>query len=546
MSDADDGSLLRRLVRSRAAFVAWVLAVTLVAVPLVFSATAGLGPGTVAVGVAPSPGGRTVLSLPPLGTLGADTHTAPVAVTVELREVDVAAALRTPIPEGVDADDPLPVLTAAIREDLGAALVRLGVRLVLVAALCGGAAALAFPGRRSVRRLAAGAALGAGAVTLLVAPAALDYDPEALAREPRLTGQLAAADELVARVGSLETAFGSVDSRARVLSERLAGLYSTAVDAEIQRSDGEVVLLHVSDLHLNSVGVALTRDLARSFDVDAVVDTGDITSFGFAPEAAFTEQLEAVDVPYFLVAGNHDSEAVRDRLARSEHLTVLDGDAVDIGGVRVLGVADPTVTALRRVPRDELDATYREQFDSTRRLVEDEDPDLLLVHNPVQARPVLGQVPAVAAGHLHRSDLEVVDGTVLAVVGSSGATGIGNLLVDDELPHSFQLLRFVDGALVAVDQIELRGVDGDVVLARRVISGDEEGSEEPRLTEERVDEPPREEMDPEDLDRATSVPSTTRPPVAEDGDGRPGTGADPTTSTTASTTSTTTPDRQDD
>jgi len=80
------------------------------------------------------------------------------------------------------------------------------------------------------------------------------------------------------------------------------------------------------------VGLALARDLARSFDVDAVVDTGDITSFGFEPEARFVDELADFEVPYYLVAGNHDSEPVRRRLAESLHVISLEDEAVDIAG----------------------------------------------------------------------------------------------------------------------------------------------------------------------------------------------------------------------
>lgn len=479
-------------------------------VPLVYGTTVQLGPGTVEVDVRPAVTGSTRLALPPLGAIQAPTHAVPARVDLELREIDVLEAIETDAgPDGLTAQDARPLVEAAIRVDLRAALFTLGWTLALTAALCGLVAAAAFPGRRSWRRLLAGAVIGPASVAVLVVPVALSFDPDAFVTEPELSGQLGSAEQLLNRVGTLETPFGSVGSRTRVLSERLAGLYSATITDRIARAEGEVVLLHVSDLHLNAVGLSLARDLAESFDVDAVLDTGDITSFGFEPEADFTEQLAGIDVPYYLVPGNHDSEAVRRRLAASDDVILLDDDVVDVEGVRILGVADPTVTALRRIPRDELNETYRDQFGRTSRLVDRERPDLLAVHNPVQARPVIGDVGAVAAGHLHRSEIEVVDGTVIAVVGSSGATGVGNLLVDESEPYRFQLLRFVDGELVAVDQLELRGAGGDLRLDRRLIDPDEPDVSEASLTDEEVDEPSREEVEPEELDRVTSSTSTT-------------------------------------
>ena len=504
------GSIAQRAGRSPVAFVMWVAVATLVVVPFVHSTTVTLGPGTVEGDVRPSMDGRTRLALPPLGAVSAATHSVPAQVDLELREIDVLEAIETDAgPDGLTAAEARPLIEAAIREDLTGALVTLGWTLALTAAGCGLVAAAAFPGRRSWRRLLAGAAIGPATMAVLVVPVALSFDPDAFVTEPELSGQLGSADQLLTRVGTLDTPFGSVGSRTRVLSERLAGLYSATVTDRIDRADGEVVLLHVSDLHLNSVGLSLARDLAESFGVDAVLDTGDITSFGFEPEAAFTEQLAGIDVPYYLVPGNHDSEAVRRRLAASDDVVLLDDEVVDIEGVTVLGMADPTVTALRSIPRDELDEAYRSQFPTTRRLVEREQPDLLAVHNPVQARPAIGRIGAVAAGHLHRSEIEIVDGTVVAVVGSSGATGVGNLLVDEDEPYRFQLLRFVDGDLVAVDQLELRGAGGDLRLDRRLIDPEDPDVAEPTLTEEQVDEPSREEVDPEELDRVTSSTTTT-------------------------------------
>ena len=45
-----------------------------------------------------------------------------------------------------------------------------------------------------------------------------------------------------------------------------------------------MALLHVSDLHLNPAGFDLMRQVVDQFQVDGVLDTGDITDWGSAPE----------------------------------------------------------------------------------------------------------------------------------------------------------------------------------------------------------------------------------------------------------------------
>ncbi|MGB3410203.1 MAG: metallophosphoesterase family protein [Microthrixaceae bacterium] len=494
--------LVGAIGRSRVAFVLWVVIATLVVVPLVFRSEAKLGPGTFAASIAPALHGTTELAVPPLGSLSARTHTAPVRLGFELREVDLLDAIDPSNQPGIDG------IEAEVRDDLSGAIVHVSLVLAATSLLVGIGAAAVFPGRRSFARMGVAALLAPVLVTALVAPAALGYDVEQLEKNPELSGPLGSAQTLFAKVGSLDTRFGSVSSRTDVLAAKITGLYSAATTNEISRSDGEVSLLHVSDLHLNSIGLSLARDLANRFEVDAVIDTGDITSFGFEPEANFVETLEGFAMPYYLVAGNHDSESVRRHLAGSDAVIYLDGDTATVGDVKILGIGDPTVTALRTIPKDEIDSTYRAQFKSTERLVETDKPDLVMVHNPVQLRPILGKVPAAAAGHLHQTKLEVIDGTVVAIVGSSGATGLGNLLVEDKGEYRFEILRFLRGTLVAVDEITLDGASGDFTLQRRLIDSDETDTADD-LPDTDVDEPSREQMEEEDPDGLDAVTSTT-------------------------------------
>lgn len=524
--------LMSRLGRSRIIFVVWVAAITLLVVPLVYRSEAKLGPGTFSASVSPALHGSTNLAVPPIGSLSARTHDAPVRLGFELREVDVLDAIDPNNQPGIDG------IEAEVRDDLSGAITHLALVLAGTSLLVGVGAAALFPGKRSLARMGVAAVLAPALITALVAPAALGYDVEQLEKNPEMSGPLGSSQMLFAKVGSLDTRFGTVSSRTEVLAAKITGLYSAATTNEIARSDGEVALLHVSDLHLNSVGLALARDLANRFGVDAVIDTGDITSFGFEPEASFVEILEGFSMPYYVVAGNHDSQSVRRELARSDAVTYLDGDTAQVGDVKILGIGDPTVTALRKIPKDQIDRTYREQFSSTERLVQKDKPDLVMVHNPVQLRPILGKVPAAAAGHLHKTRLEVIDGTVVALVGSSGATGLGSLLVEANEPYRFEILRFIDGRLVAVDEISLDGESGDFTLQRRLL--DKEASDTTdQIPETDVIEPSLEQVeadDPETLDAVTStVPTTT---------GIPGTASSTASSTTtpATTTTTTTTD----
>lgn len=501
--DLGDGRTKRslgRVLASRAALVLWVIGFTLVLVPLVARADTHAGPGEFNVQLKPSLSGRTELVVAPLGSLSAKTHDAPVSFRIRLDELNVVDAIGTTTDGGTkDLED-------QIRDDLPNALLRVGLIIAAISAGVGVLAALAFPGRRSPARTVIGAIVAPLTIAAITAPAALTYDPDRLISSPEIRGPIAASDTLVAKVTGLDSRYGTVRSRTEVLSSRIADLYSSARTREIAKSEGDVVILHVSDMHLNGVGISLAKDLAKRFKVDAVVDTGDFTSFGFAPESGFVDQLQGFSAPYYLIPGNHDSAEVRRKLKASPYLHYIDGQTFNVGDVTILGIGDPTDTALRIIPRERIRQQYRDQFASTERLVRRTKPDLVLVHNPFQLTPVMGKVPAAAAGHLHLTKLEDVKGTILAVVGSSGATGLGNLLVDRSQPYRFELLRFADSKLVAIDQIELNSDGGEFTLRRRIIDLDDlDVSDE--LPEADGSEPSKEEIeqrDPGILDAVTS------------------------------------------
>ena len=222
------------------------------------------------------------------------------------------------------------------------------------------------------------------------------------------------------------------------------------------------MILHISDIHLNPIGLRLARQLAAEVGADAVIDTGDTTSFGLEFEGGFADLIKDFDIPYYWVAGNHDSKEVREAIARSAGVTPLDDRAVRIGALTVSGVDDPTFTALERPGVEEWAKEYRAADDRTVEIVESNRPDLLAVHNPVQAAPILGLVDTVIAGHTHRFSVGDKDGTTVEVVASSGATGLGSLLVEDDLPYGFSILRYDGDVLIAIDQAEFDGLDDEL------------------------------------------------------------------------------------
>ena len=107
----------------------------------------------------------------------------------------------------------------------------------------------------------------------------------------------------------------------------MAALYRTTA-SDIVPPRSQTVILHISGIHSNPLGLEVARQLAASFRVDAVLDTGDLTSFGLPVEARATGQpyeaellrfsgSELVAVDYVSLAGIDGSFTITREFVRN-------------------------------------------------------------------------------------------------------------------------------------------------------------------------------------------------------------------------------------
>jgi predicted phosphodiesterase len=105
-------------------------------------------------------------------------------------------------------------------------------------------------------------------------------------------------------------------------------------------------LVHVSDLHNRPAAFRLVRDLCRTLEPAAVVNTGDLSGIGGPFEAALLGTLARVRCPVVFAPGNHDSGTTLAAMRRAGAHVLADPQTVTAGGVRFWGYADPTRTVL--------------------------------------------------------------------------------------------------------------------------------------------------------------------------------------------------------
>jgi predicted phosphodiesterase len=288
-------------------------------------------------------------------------------------------------------------------------------------------------------------------------------------REPAFTGSLERAPQLIRAIQEQNFTLTEARSRARGAAASLSRALTLLGRPVGDPHSDTVAILHIGDIHSNPLGLEFARELAARFQVDAIVDTGDLTSFGEPIEARIGELVASTGVPYLFVAGNHDSPPIRDAIAALPNVVVLDGGVHDVGGVRIQGFADPAFTAAGEVSNAEHGRAVRSFAREVGSAVGRDKPDVLAVHHPSLADASLGKVPLVLAGHRHRQASRHSRNTLVLEVGSSGATGLGSFLADIDFAYEAQVLYFRDGVATAYDYVRFRGLGSDFQIQRRTL-----------------------------------------------------------------------------
>lgn len=474
-----------------------------VAVALVGAATgwvlapgsqAFVGPLEVLVEVRPSLEPGVHVQLPPVGDVSFDTHTAPVAVNASVLSVDPEQAQQLiASPQNLLA---LQLNAPAVLRDAATEAVAWAAGCALAGALLLGLAVYRG-GWRPVQATAVALVLllGLGGAT------ASTFDAAAL-RQPRFTGLLSSAPYVAGEGRDVAQRLESYRSGLADLVQSVTTLYAVSDQLPLLPRDSETTaVLHVSDIHLNPLGFDVADRLVEQFAVDAVVDTGDITTWGTGVESSTLSRIGELGVPYVFVRGNHDSLATQAAIAAQPNAVVLDDEVAEVAGLVFAGIGDPRFTPEgeeieegedRRLVRGRLEELAETITDRSGPSGDDvpevgsNGVDVALVHDPGALDPVFGEVPLVLAGHYHRRIVRLDEsGTRVMVQGSTGGAGItarGLARLGEGVPLALTatLLYFASsgdrqGQLLAYDDVTVGGLGlASVTVERTVVDPDDE------------------------------------------------------------------------
>jgi predicted MPP superfamily phosphohydrolase len=447
-----------------------------------------IGPFRADLTLAPAVSGGTTVDIPPLGALLLDSHDGPTHLTVRLGALDQR---RT---EAL-IDNPASISRASQSavDDVRSGVMRLGLRtlasVVLVTLLL---AALVF---RDTRRTA-----WSGGLALLVTAgslgvAASTMRPQAI-EEPRYEGLLVNAPAIVGDARRIANDYTKYAEQLQRLVGNVSQLYTTVSALPVyEPAPGTTRVLHVSDMHLNPTGWQLIRTAVEQFDIDVVIDTGDITDWGSEPEASFVGSIGLLKKPYVYIRGNHDSGKTAAAVARQPNAIVLTNSTTTVAGLTVAGIGDPRFTpdketspagsGLTKQVADQVIGAG-EQLAATVRS-SPRPVNIALVHDPASAGPLSGTCPLVLAGHTHARQVSTLPqqpgqmATQLMVEGSTGGAGLRGLEGEKPTPLSMSVLYFdQQKRLQAYDDITVGGTgQSQVNLERHVVRDPKAGEPAP-------------------------------------------------------------------
>ena len=434
---------VRPVVTGRASRILLVMAVGMAAgyVGLLLGGrtVAPVGPTDVQLSLRPSLHGGTHLELPPLGSLQLDTHWGPVSLEASLKDVRPEQAQKL-IEDGAELDR----LTDQIADQIRDGVTALLLRAALIALAAGFLAGLAL--FRSWRRALLGTASAAAGLVAVSLLTWATFNPHSIA-EPRYTGLLANAPQIVGDARSLVERFSEYRAQLARLVGNVSELYATTSTLPTYEPDPSTIrVLHVSDIHLNPAAWNVIKSVSTQFKVDLIIDTGDLMDHGSDAEDRFADEISDLDVPYVYVRGNHDSESTQEAVADQENAIVLDDDTRTVEGLRIYGAGDPRFTPDKST-RDDFtgaDQIRAEGHRLAHKLRESgETPDVVLAHDPTEGESFSGLTPLVLGGHAHaRSTRLLPTGTRLFVQGSTGGAGLRGLEHEKPTPIELSVMYF--------------------------------------------------------------------------------------------------------
>ncbi|MCK8826532.1 metallophosphoesterase family protein [Natroniella acetigena] len=410
----------------------------------------------------------TIIKFPPIGQVFARTHLTPLDLTLTLEAIH-QERLAEIIADVTDSEE----LLELMRRRAKATLDLFALRLALITIL-GGIVGASLRGI-SINSVLIGIMVAIVIVSVLYVGTYHTYDLTAF-DDPHFEGMLEAAPWMVGLIQEGLENIEQLGSEFELIASNMSQLF-TRIEAlqPLAQQVSDLQVLHLSDIHNNPVGLQFVLQIANSFGVDLLVDTGDITDYGTPLEGGLLTRIEELDLPYVFIGGNHDSPTIINKMKEFENVIVLDNEVVEVSDLTIAGIADPAAESNEISPEIEDIEKYQHKLKEL--VYEQEDiPDIIMTHQLGIADPLIGEVPLLLLlhGHTHTFNISQEQGTTIINAGTTGAAGLRGLQHEEGIPYSVALLHYNlteedQYRLDIVDIIKLYDRHGGFIMERKLI-----------------------------------------------------------------------------
>ncbi|WP_459840360.1 metallophosphoesterase family protein [Halanaerocella petrolearia] len=422
----------------------------------------------------------TTINFPPIGKITAATHLTPVDLNIMLESI-YQDRLTTIIEQVKNKEE----LISLLKDRVGNILRLFIIRLLILSGLGGMIGAVIV--EQSHSALIRGVLIGILVIFCLVLGTYYTYDLTAF-DDPNFTGMLEAAPWMI---GLIQEGVNDIDQlgvEMELIASNMAQLFNK-VDSlrPLSQVTGDLKVLHISDIHNNPIALRYVKQIIESFEVDLVIDTGDITDYGTPMEGKLLDQISNLGVAYIFIAGNHDSPAIIHKMENFENVTVLQSDIVETRGLVITGVADPAAESNQIKPLETEDMQQAKEELTRLVTTSDKKLDIVAVHQFDLGEEIVGQIPVVLHGHDHSFKVYEKNGTTVVDAGTTGAAGIRGFETKQGIPYSLALLHYnqseTENKLKVIDIIKFYSRHSGFMLERKLVGKKKAETEKSRKGE---------------------------------------------------------------
>lgn len=417
------------------------------------------------ISLVPNLNGLTVVEFPPFGSVRAKTHDVPVGLKVSLLKISTPE-LKNIATNTLKNKNLINSFETSIIKSFRIWIIRLFV-IGIASSILSLILILRQPIKKSIRT---GIVIGFLSVFLPSSLIYYSFDIQSF-KQPTYTGMLSAAPWLINAAQEKLKDFEDFRENIKAFAKNANDIHGKINNWNQVKDKDSIKILQISDIHNNPAAFDLIKRAVIDFNIDLIVDLGDITDYGTALEKPIINNIKKINKPYLYVSGNHDSAEILQGLKKIKNVHLLKNSTYEFKQIKFYGINDPgsSKESISTLDSSKI-SKFRTSVDNAIEKLKTK-PDVLLIHNPDYinlTNKKISEERTILAGHTHIQKILNEDNSVIINAGTTGGAGIRTFSKENGVPYSFNILYFSLKPinLLAVDSVLFSSANQEFTLQR--------------------------------------------------------------------------------